>query len=97
MASVIKEGNGFLSPNQKHVKGDRLPCLTGHATINGIDYKVSLWAPKPDKKAYFMTIQKIEGPQEAQPKTSVAVETPPAEPSIPKIEQETMKLTNCDF
>lgn len=53
----------LLTPNKHHKKGDRLPCLK---TIEPIEisepglYEVAIWAPKANKKAYFMLLKKSE-------------------------------------
>jgi hypothetical protein len=95
MSFEIKPGTGFLSPNQKHKAGDKLPCLSGHANIGGVDYKVALWAPKPGKKAYFMTLNIPEQTTEEkkpEPKKEVLPEVIEAPPEV--VQQ---KLSNIDF
>ena len=85
-------------PNTRHKSGDRLPCLSGHANIGGVDYKIAMWAPKPGKKGYFMTAQIPQAKAEEKPAEAVkppeslpeVVDAPPPEP----IQQ---TLTNCDF
>jgi hypothetical protein len=94
----IKLNNGFLNPNKFHQKGDRKPCLTGKANIGGVVYELSIWTPKPDKKAYFLVAKIPEGkaPQEQKQAKSIKqepqVETPPPAPEPVK-----NSLSNCSF
>ena len=98
MTFEIKLNNGLLNPNKYHQKGDRKPCLTGKANIGGVLYELSIWAPKPDKKAYFLVAKIPEGeappePKPAEPvKQEPVVETPPTAPELVK-----NSLSNCSF
>ena len=66
----VPEGSCYLMVNSYHQKGDKKPCLTSNkVVIDGVDYKVAVWPPKPGKTAYYMRIDKIEdtNDQESQP------------------------------
>lgn len=72
-----KDMTGALFKNDKHVEGDRLPVLTGNATIDGVEYRVAAWKNEPKTaggKAYFSLAFQIP---EARP----SAKKPAAKPS----------------
>ena len=57
----LPDGSCYLSPNNFHKVGDKLPCLTAKKIlILGVEFKVAIWAPKPGKNAYYMRIQELD-------------------------------------
>lgn len=69
---AMDNNTGFLQPNKYHRAGDKLPCLKGHVNIEGVEYEVAVWAPKPSGKAYYARFklkdeeQQQQAPQQAQ-------------------------------
>jgi hypothetical protein len=99
MAFEIKLNNGFLYPNKYHQKGDKKPCITGKANIGGIEYEISIWAPKPGKKNYFMVAKVPEGEKPTEQKPADISHLEPVKEEAPPKPPEPIQttLSNCSF
>lgn len=69
MAFEINDGHMWLLKNEKHEKGDNLPCLRGDTNIGGVIYEVAVWPPWEGKKAYH-GIVKVKQARTAQPEAA---------------------------
>lgn len=75
--------NAYLVPNKYHKKGDNRPCLKtiSPAIIEGQEFHIAVWAPKPGKKGYSARFTSVEKEPENQVNDSVNESNPVVETS----------------